>query len=90
MPGHFCLSCHSWEKIFTRATGEFGICHNPAVKDKVGMDDDNKTNMEDDGVLYTESYFGCIYWRENAGGLFGTDKYADDVLKPKKKDDDEE
>lgn len=75
MPSKFCLNCYCWEEVATKVTGDtFGICHNVAVKDKVAVD--GKAHVLEEGTLWTEEYFGCLYWRENDGSLFGIDKYV--------------
>jgi len=76
----FCHTCVSFEKgIFTRVGEKFGMCHNVAVKSKVALDGENIIGQ--DGVIYTEEYFGCIYWRENNGVLIDTSKIIKDKWK---------
>jgi len=59
----FCCTCVQWEKdIFTRIGEKFGICHHVIVETKVIQDRETKIN--EDNTLFTESYFGCVYWRE--------------------------
>lgn len=80
--GNFCKSCHSWEKgIFTRAGESFGLCHNVAVATKVVVD--GNTVLGEDGSIYTEEYFGCVYWRENRGSLIDTSKIIKENLAAK-------
>jgi len=77
---HFCHTCTFYEKnIFTRTGESFGICHNVAVATKLAID--GKTVLGDDGIIYTEEYFGCIYWRENDGTLIDTSKFSKDKLR---------
>lgn len=79
--GNFCINCSFYEKeIFTRAGESFGVCHNVAVATKVLVD--GKTVLEEDGAIYTEEYFGCVYWRNHEGGLFNIKNVS------KKKDED--
>ena len=75
-----CHTCHSYEKeIFTRSGESFGICHSIAVATKVALD--SATILGQDGIVYTEAYFGCVYWRENNGVLIDTSKIVKDNLK---------
>ena len=65
---HFCQTCIYYEKnIFTRTGESFGMCKNVEVSMKVAVD--GKSVMEEDGAIYTEEYFGCIYWRGNGGTI---------------------
>jgi hypothetical protein len=62
--GNFCINCSFYEKgIITRAGESFGICHNVAVATKVLVD--GQTVLGEDGIIYTEEYFGCVYWRNH-------------------------
>lgn len=71
--GKFCHTCHSYEGgIFTRAGESFGVCHNISVSTKIVLD--GNTILAEDGIIYTEEYFGCIYWRENNGTLIDLGK----------------
>lgn len=66
--GNFCINCSFYEKgILTRIGESFGICHNVAVATKVLVD--GKTVLGEDGSIYTEEYFGCVYWRNHGPGL---------------------
>lgn len=68
MAAKFCCTCIHWEKdILTRVEEKFGICHDVIAPDKVIQDRETKIN--EDNTLYTESYFGCVYWRENDGSI---------------------
>lgn len=81
--GNFCITCKFYEKgILSRAGESFGICHNAAVATKVLVD--GKTVLGEDGVIYTEEYFGCVYYRNHEPGLFG----INEILKSIKEDDD--
>lgn len=81
--GNFCISCSFYEKgIISRAGESFGICHNVAVATKVLVD--GKTVLAEDGVIYTEEYFGCVYWRNHGPRILD----LKDVLEYKKKNDD--
>lgn len=67
----FCTTCHHWEKdVFKSAGDTFGVCHDVVASSKVKQDSEAKIN---EGTVYTESYFGCIYWRENDGVLVKID-----------------
>lgn len=73
MSAKFCCTCIHWEKdVLARVGQSFGICDEPIVTSKVMQDTDKHLSEEE--VLYTDPYFGCIYWRQNDGSLFGTDK----------------
>jgi hypothetical protein len=68
MSAKFCCTCIHWEKdIFTRVGEKFGICHDVVAPGKIVMD--TNTTLNDETILYTEEYYGCIYWRENDGSL---------------------
>jgi len=68
--GNFCINCSFYEKgIITRVGESFGLCHNVAVATKVLID--GKTVLQEDGSIYTEEYFGCVYWCNHGPGLFG-------------------
>lgn len=65
---NFCKTCHYYEKgIFTRAGESFGVCHNIAVATKVAVD--GESVLGGDGIIYTEEYFGCVYWRADEGRI---------------------
>jgi hypothetical protein len=71
MPAHFCKTCTAWAKaVFTRGDKSFGICNNNDVALRVSMDTEQRAMLEDDGVLYTDEYFGCVFWREKNNILF--------------------
>lgn len=75
----FCCTCIHWERVVPDVAGDnFGICDNVAVATKVALD--GKTHLEEEGTLWTEQYFGCIYWRENDGSLLSTDDIVKDQL----------
>lgn len=81
--GNFCISCSFYEKgIISRAGESFGVCHNVAVATKVLVD--GKTVLGEDGVIYTEEYFGCVYWRNHGPRILD----LKDVFEYKKKNDD--
>jgi hypothetical protein len=67
MAAKFCCTCLHWEKIAPVSGDQFGICQDVGVAMKVAMD--GKTHLAEEGTLWTEAYFGCIYWRENDGSL---------------------
>ena len=65
---NFCKSCHFYEKnIFTRVGESFGLCHNVSVANKIAID--GSTVLGEDGSVYTEEHFGCVYWRQDGGSL---------------------
>lgn len=79
---HFCHTCTFYEKnIFTRVGESFGICHNVAVATKLAVD--GRSVLGEDGIIYTEEYFGCVYWREGDGTLIDTSKIVKDKLASK-------
>lgn len=75
----FCNNCINWEKVIPQVSGDnFGICQDISVAMKVAMD--GKTHLGEEGALWTEQYFGCIYWREDDGSLLSIDDIVNDDL----------
>ena len=71
MPGNFCNTCQFWEgPVFQRSGDDFGQCHQVMVHSKVTTE--TKTVLEEDGTVFTEAFFGCVYWRDK-GNNFLTD-----------------
>jgi hypothetical protein len=69
---NFCRDCISWERLDPVIGQGFGICHNVGVAMKVAMD--GKTHLAEDGILWTDAYFGCIYWRDTPNALVDVSK----------------
>lgn len=76
----FCCTCIHWEKdILIRTTEKFGICNDVIASSKIIQD--RETKLNEDNTVYTEAYFGCIYWRENDGSLLSIDDVVKDEIK---------
>lgn len=73
---NFCCKCIHWEKVDLIAAESFGVCDNVSVATKVALD--GKTHLGEEGTLWTEAYFGCVYWRQNDGSLLNFEDIIDD------------
>lgn len=63
MPAPFCKHCIYWEKdIIDRGGDKFGICDNVLVPPSLLVD--TKTEVNETETVYTEQWFGCIYFSE--------------------------
>jgi hypothetical protein len=72
----FCNTCIHWEKLHPTVSSS-GICHSADVSLNVKMNYSDM-NMDAEGTLWTEPYFGCVYWRENDGSLININKTITD------------
>ncbi len=62
MAGKFCKNCISWDgELFRRVNESFGLCEDPVAGSKIIADSVGK--LTDSSVVYTESTFGCVYFR---------------------------
>ena len=69
----FCKTCIYWEKVVPQVSGDnFGVCQDVSVSMKVAMD--GKSHLSEEGALWTEQYFGCVYWRENDGSILNIEE----------------
>ncbi len=60
----FCCTCIHWDgAIIHRAGDEFGICKDIVASSKIIQD--RETKLNEDSTLYTEKFFGCVYWRDS-------------------------
>lgn len=72
----FCCTCIYWEKVIPQIGGDdFGVCHDETVAFKVALD--GKTKLGQDGMLSTQGYFGCIFWRQNDGSVVNFKRIID-------------
>jgi hypothetical protein len=76
----FCCDCTHWEKVTPQLAGDnFGVCHSTTVAMKVAIN--GKTHLNEDGILWTAQYFGCICWQQNDGSLLSTDDVVKKIIK---------
>lgn len=83
----FCYTCINWEKVDNDANDSFGICHDVIVGMKVSVEKEDST---EEGELWTNGYFGCIYWRENDGSIVSFKDIIDEKGNPVEDSDDED
>lgn len=73
MAGNFCKNCIHWEaNILNRAGENFGICDHVVVGTKVIADTEKR--IIDNGTIYTEEFFGCVYWSGKENSLLSINK----------------
>lgn len=68
----FCNKCIYWEPVFKKSGDAFGLCKNDEVIDKVIAD--SATELGEDNTLFTQSWFGCVHFREHNGVLIDLSK----------------
>ena len=62
---NFCKDCIYWKFTYERPINEkMGTCSQPTVFNSIEKDTE-KVSAEN-GVLHTEQYFGCIYYRKTS------------------------
>lgn len=75
MPANFCKNCIHWEaNILTRAGENFGICDHVVVGTKVIADTERR--IVDNGTIYTEEFFGCVYFECKPNLLVSLPSYS--------------
>lgn len=63
MAGKFCKNCISWDgELFRRVNESFGLCEDSAAGSKIIADSVGK--LQDSQAVYTEAFFGCVYYRD--------------------------
>ena len=76
---HFCEKCLFWEHVAKKVSGEdFGICKDVTVNDKVALD--GKNTLGEEGMIWTNAHFGCIYFRDRKSKELMN---ISDILKPR-------
>lgn len=79
MPGKFCCNCTNWENVKGSKDSQ-GICHDVMVASNVTIE--HEKTFTQDGQLWTNGYFGCIYWRENDGSIVDFEDIIDEDGNP--------
>ena len=74
----FCCTCVRWDNAMPAPAEGFGICTDVGVSMRVALD--SSTHMREKGTLWTDPYFGCIFWRPNNGSLIDINKIVKDLL----------
>lgn len=68
----FCCDCIHWEKIFPVAGDAKGICSEPEVAMKIGID--TFSSFREGGKLWTAAYFGCVHWKKEKSTIINFEK----------------
>lgn len=78
--GNFCKRCIFWAETYRSATRVMGTCASVEAINSIEKDSEDSA----EGVLHTEQWFGCIFFRANSMNVVNikemANKFVDSIM----------